>query len=402
MSLKRHTTPPGVAWVRLFYLVLYSSYGATSIYRTLYYRRVGLSGAQIGALVAIQPLVALIAGPLWSLLADRLGIRSRLLTLITGLSIPPMLAMIWLQSFPALLALNILYALFFSPMQPLTDSIALASLGQDRHRYASIRAFGSLGYAPVAWLTGYLIQGRDIRWIFPAYALLMGTACLLSLRMRVQESAPKVQLRDGLGQLLKNRRWLFFMLAFFAAMAFQSVTFGYGSLYLEELGASESLIGFASAAGSVLQTLLMLTVLPRALQYWGSERLMLAALLVFALRFALWALFPLPWIAATSQMLLGLSYGIALIAAVDFADRYAPPGLHATSQSLATSLVNGLGRSLGGAIGGALYDTIGLIRTFTVFAAIAASTALTFGLGWRHRLPATGFRARDASAFDGE
>ena len=87
--------------------------------------------------------------------------------------------MVWLQSFATLLVLNILCSLFMAPMQPLLDSIALSTLGENRHRYAKIRAFGSLGYAPVAWLTGYLIQGRDIRWIFPGYALLMGAACLL-------------------------------------------------------------------------------------------------------------------------------------------------------------------------------------------------------------------------------
>ncbi|MBC7317175.1 MAG: MFS transporter, partial [Chloroflexi bacterium] len=204
--------------VRWLYVLIYGSYGTTAIYRTLFFRRVGLDGAQIGLLIGLQPLVQIVAGPMWSLIADRFHLRSRLLTIVTGMSCLPMLGMFFCHSFPALVVWNILYALFMGPIQPLTDSIALSALGRERYKYASIRAFGSLGYAPVMWLTGYLIEGRDIRFIFWGYVLLMGSAALLSLRVRVEQQPLRASVTRGLASLVQSKPWRLFMMALFVTM----------------------------------------------------------------------------------------------------------------------------------------------------------------------------------------
>lgn len=176
-------------WVRFLYFIVYASFGTIAVYRTLFFRRVGLGESQIGVLIAIQLLVMIVAGPVWSLFADWLGIRSRLLTLLTALTILPQVAMVWFDTFPQLVVLSILYALFWSPIQPLMDCTALEVLGDDRDKYATVRAFGSLGYAPVSLVTGILIQGRDIRWTFLGFAALMGIGALTTRRVPSQSSA---------------------------------------------------------------------------------------------------------------------------------------------------------------------------------------------------------------------
>jgi MFS transporter, PPP family, 3-phenylpropionic acid transporter len=381
---------PPVALVRWLYVLVYASYGTTSVYRSLYYRRVGMDGAEIGLLIAIQPLVQVFAGPLWSLVADRLRLRSRMLTLVTAMSCLPMLGMIWWSSFSGLLVLNALYALFLGPIQPLTDSIALNALQNDRHKYSSIRAFGSLGYAPVMWAVGYLIEGLDIRIIFVGYALLMGAAALLSMRVRVDQVPLRSSVTRGLSTLVRQRLWLSFMLALFMAMAAQSVTFGYTGLYLDTLGAGESVIGLSGALGSITQTLIMLALLPLMLKRWGSQCLLLFSLAMYVLRFALLALFPVPWIVVIGEVLLGFTFGGALVAAVDFADRHAPPGMAATSQALATSFVSGLGRSAGGLLAGGLYDVVGPQNTFGLFGALSGIALGVFGGLWRRDLSTRG------------
>ncbi len=377
---KQNMHSVSINWIRFLYFIIYASFGTTAIYRTLYFRRVGLGEAQIGILIAIEPLVMIVAGPLWSLLADRLGIRSRLLSVLTACTILPMLGMIWLNTFPQLVALNILYALFWSPIQPLMDCTALAILGDDREKYATIRAFGSLGYAPVSWITGMLIQGRDIRWVFAGFALLMSLGSLASLRVPSQSSGLQSRLAAGVRSLLTNRDWIIFMLAFSVAMAAQAVTFGYGSLYLDTLGAKESVIGLSGAVGSIGQTLLMLGVLSWLLRTWGSERLLLFSLLLYCVRFAIWIFVPNPRLVAMSQVLLGLSYGSALIASVDYAARSAPVGLEATSQAIVTGLVNGLARSVGSVAGGSLYQGVGPQRTFIISGMVVLLAAVTFAL----------------------
>jgi MFS transporter, PPP family, 3-phenylpropionic acid transporter len=387
---QRECKAPSLFWVKLLYLAVYSSYGATSVYRTLYYRRVGLSGAEIGLLIALEPLVMLVAGPLWSLIADRLGLRARLLTAVTGLSILPMLATALTHDFAALAALCALYAFFTGPIQPLMDCIALTVLGQEqRHKYGSVRAWGSAGYAPVMWLIGVIIQGQDIRWIYVAYALLMGVACLLSVRMRVAQDVLAKNVGVGLGSLLRDRAWLTFIVAVFLAMMAQTVGFSYVGLYLDTLGASEGLIGFQGALGSVGQTFWMMTLLPWLLRRWGSERLMVLSFVAYAARFAVWALVPSTVAIVASQALMGLTFGTFIVASVDFADRHAPPGMGATSQALINGLVSGLGRSMGGVVAGPLYDGVGPQGTFGAFGLFCALAGAVFaGIYWP-RVPGT-------------
>jgi PPP family 3-phenylpropionic acid transporter len=381
------TATQGVSlWqIKLLYLVVYSSYGTTSVYRTLYYRRIGLTGTEIGILISLQPLIMLVAGPLWSILADRLGWRSRLLTVATGASILPLLSMVWIRSFYPLVVANTLYSLFLAPVQPLMDSIALTALGRDRHRYSNVRAYGSLGYAPVMWLTGLLIQGHDIRWTFLGYTILMGLGCLLTSRTRIAERVLPKSIGTGLGTMLRSRQWLLFMVAVCVAMMAQGVTFGYVGLHLDSLGASEGLIGLSGALGSAGQTLLMMGALPWMLRRWGARQLMLGSLAIYALRLGIWALVPVPWIVATSQVIMGLSYGASLVACVDYADRNAPEGMSTTSQALVTSLVSGIGRSAGAMTAGPLYDAMGPKLTFGAFGLLSIGTIAVLSAIWRRR-----------------
>lgn len=372
-------------WARLLYLVVYASYGTTSVYRTLYFRRIGLSGAEIGLLIALEPLVMLVAGPLWSLIADRLGLRTRLLAIVTGLSMLPMLAMIWARHFALLAFLSGAVAFFTGPIQPLMDSMALAVLAGERHKYASLRALGSLGYAPVMWLTGLFIQRHDIRWIFVGYAALMGAGCLLSLRMRTERGILARNIGTGLGRLVRDAGWREFVIAVFVAMMAQTVAFAYVGLYLDTLGASEGTIGLSGAVGSIGQTLWMLSLIPWLMRHWGSRRLVVLSFSTYALRFAIWALVPVPAVVVASQVLMGMTFGAMVVASVDFADRYAPPGLAATSQALVTGLVSGLGRSLGGVIAGPLYDHIGPQSTFGAFGLLCALGAVACGTLWWRR-----------------
>jgi len=378
----RAVTPLGR--VKLLYMMVFAAYATTVIYRTIYYRRVGLDTGQIGVLIALQPLLMLVAGPIWSAIADRLGIRSRLLTLVMGLSIVPMVAMAFVQSFVGLFVLSVLHALLQTTIEPLMNATAWSTIEKERHQFSIIRGWGSLGYAPVAWLMGILLETIDIRWISGAYALLMGISALISLTFageRVTLLRPR--LGQGLGQILRQRSWLIFVSAYFAVMGLGSITFSYLGIYLDTLGSSEGLIGFAGAIGSFGQTLLMMTLLPWLLRRWSAQRMILLAFGVYVLRFAIWTFIPIPAVVGGAEILLGLAFGSAYVAGVDFAARHAPKGLEATSQALVTSLASGLGRATVTLATGVLFEQSGPAMTFGIALVVASLCLLAYGFIWR-------------------
>ena len=61
--------PSQLGWVKALYVFVFASYATASAYLTLYFRRVGLTNGEIGVLLAVQPLVTLVSGPAWAMLA---------------------------------------------------------------------------------------------------------------------------------------------------------------------------------------------------------------------------------------------------------------------------------------------------------------------------------------------
>lgn len=57
-------------WPFAFYLLYFGANACYLPYLVLYYQSLDFTGAQIGLLVAISPLVTLIGAPLWTGIAD--------------------------------------------------------------------------------------------------------------------------------------------------------------------------------------------------------------------------------------------------------------------------------------------------------------------------------------------
>ncbi len=85
----------------LFWFTYFGSLGVFYPYFTLYLREnAGLTGTQVGMVLAISPLIGMFAQPLWGQVADRTGARTRVLAFLTlgtalGLSRFGLCATVW-------------------------------------------------------------------------------------------------------------------------------------------------------------------------------------------------------------------------------------------------------------------------------------------------------------------
>src|ERR671925_313778 len=68
----------------LFWFVYMGSVGIVLPYYSLYLKEnAGLTGTELGWVLAILPLVSIIAQPFWGQVADRTGARSRIVALLS-------------------------------------------------------------------------------------------------------------------------------------------------------------------------------------------------------------------------------------------------------------------------------------------------------------------------------
>ncbi len=134
--------------IALFWFFYFGALGIFFPFYSLYLREnAGLSGSEVGLVLAALPFTGLIAQPLWGNLADRSGARSTVLCLLTFATA----AAYWLlgraSGFPALLLATSILALFATAVVPMSVSVALAAFGRSgSHSFGLARVWGTVGY----------------------------------------------------------------------------------------------------------------------------------------------------------------------------------------------------------------------------------------------------------------
>ncbi len=117
-------------------------------YFSLYLREnAGLSGSQVGIVLAMVPLVGILAQPLWGQLADRTGARSRVLVLLGLGAASGYLALGQVHGFAALVLATMWLALFSTAIVPAATSVTFALARGDRvQAFGRMRVWGTLGF----------------------------------------------------------------------------------------------------------------------------------------------------------------------------------------------------------------------------------------------------------------
>jgi PPP family 3-phenylpropionic acid transporter len=217
----------------LFWFVYFGSLGIFYPYFTLYLREnAGLSGTEVGLVLAISPFIGMLAQPLWGQVADRTGARGRTLALLT---MATALGYLWLgaaEGFWSIVLAAAGLALVGTAVFPMMTSVSLAILRDcGRHAFGHVRVWGTIGYFIVVlsfpWIlttygapadigaTAARVSQPGIGLMFPLTASLVFVAALIALFLPRKGA---VALRAAGGdwrELMHNRaflRFLFFSL----------------------------------------------------------------------------------------------------------------------------------------------------------------------------------------------
>jgi PPP family 3-phenylpropionic acid transporter len=107
----------------------------------------GLSGTQVGRILAILPLMGIFAQPLWGQVADRTGSRSRVLAAVAFAAALGYAALALPRGFAALALATAGLAFFSMALLPINVSVTLA-LARDAgpHAFGLARVWGTVGF----------------------------------------------------------------------------------------------------------------------------------------------------------------------------------------------------------------------------------------------------------------
>lgn len=359
---------------KAFYFFFYAGVACLAPFMSLYYQENGLNGTQIGILSGLIPLITWFSAPFWGGIADaRRRHHAVLLLTIAGLW-AAVLAMYFAGSFAGLLATVIAYAFFIGPIAPLVDNAVMSLLGPNKSGYGRVRLWGSFGWGLAATLLGPVLERAGLDWAFYGFLFFMAINFIVSFRMPMNVTTVARQAYStGLSVLARNGR---FVLLLVSALVFGisiGVLMSYQFLYLDELGASRTLMAWSMTI-TTLSEVPFWFISAGLLRRFGTSKMIAFALAAATLRNAAMSAMTVPWLVLPISLLHGPSFAVLWTAGVADADNAAPAGLGATAQGLFAGMLSGLGAALGGFLGGPLAGRIGYSALF------AALGGMTFGM----------------------
>ena len=366
---------------KLAYLLFFAAIGILFNYYALYLQRVGLSGTQVGIVLAVLPLARVLSQPIWGLLGDIYRLRR---VILSGTCVGSALAALALdrsESFIWLLAVTMTLAVLNGPIGPFCDALALEHLEREsrREEYGSLRLWGSVGFAVASLVIGALVIGESIRLIVYLYS---GTMILMGLITATLPDVPDAVRATwrGSGSILRGNPIL---LRFLIGITLIGTTLGvvnsYLIIYLTDIGAAGWVSGLTFALAGLLEVPLMAyaSVLIRR---WGLRAVLIGGVALQPLRWLLYTAITNPLLVVPIQLFHSIAMLSLLVAGVLFTDQQLASQWRATGQTAYAAALHGIGPSIGILAAGVIYEYAGIGMVW--WACVAANLIGVSVMAW--------------------
>jgi PPP family 3-phenylpropionic acid transporter len=381
----------------LFWFTYFGSLGIFFPYFSLYLREnAGLSGTQLGMILAVSPLMGMIAQPLWGQVADRTGARSRVLAFLTLGTALGYAALGLAEGFWMILIAVAALAFVGTAVFPLMTSVSLAILrDQGRHAFGRVRVWGTIGYfiiilvfpwflglyerSGVGYSTAREVSQPGLGFMFPMTATLVLLSALIAFFLPQKGAVALRAERGDWRELMRNRAFLRFLLFALSAHFLMHGPMWLFPLFVRSRGGDLDMIRAMWILMLTFEVPLVLLT-GSGLKRLGARGLLVTGVVAGGLRWSLSALLTDPiWLFAVQALhgvtVVGLNLGSPL-----YLDTVAPERLRSTAQGILSMVGMGIAGIASNTVAGWLVDRGGTDSLYL----ICGLGGLTLGLlsGW--------------------
>ena len=380
----------------LFWFVYMGSVGIVLPYYSLYLKEnAGLSGTELGWVLATLPLVSIVVQPFWGHVADRTGARSRIVVLLAMGSALGYLVLAAAGGFWAILFATATIAVFGTAVLPITVSVSLAILRDaGPHAFGFVRVWGTVGYFVLIVSFPWILESyQAARGFAPAGAgasepglgiMFIVTAVLAAVSALVGFFLPRqgvVSIRAGRGDwrlLLGNHAYLRFLIFSFAAYLLSQGPMWLFPIFVRSRGGDIETIRNMWIYMLVVEIPLVLAS-GSGLQRFGARGLLGVGVVVGGLRWLLCAFINDLHLLSLVQTLHGVTVVGLLMGGPLYLDVVAPEKLRSTAQALLSMVGVGIAGIVSNLGSGWLLDTAGIN---VLYGATGLGSALLGCLVW--------------------
>ena len=376
----------------LQYVLLFGATGVSLPFAGLWMRAQGLSGAEIGTLLAAPMLARVVTGPLLAVWADGFRYRRTPIALM-GLVMAAGYALAGLSDLYPVRAIGwFVGATAMGALVPLTDVMTLRLAARIGFSFSLPRGAGSAAFVAANIAMGALllhgpVDGVIVWLVVSSLGLAAVAALVLPAQTVVEGPAAVAGLERfrGLGRLLVDPLFMTAIFAIGAVQAAHAFQYGFSAILWKTQGISEAVTGQLWAFGVVVEIALMWLFEPwRRRVGIGPWSLLMVGSAAAVVRWSAMALAPPLWLLWPLQALHALTFAATFLAGLQIVERLTRPDSHTAAQTLSSVLSAGLLIGLATAASGPLYDRFGA-GGYWAMAAMAAA-GLIAAIPLRRRL----------------
>jgi len=348
----------------LVYVALYVGSAASTPFMPVWLSAKGLTGAQVGLVLALPMLFQILTSPILALWADRFHLRRTPIAWLAAGTCAVYLALSGLNGLPALAIAWLLAASLYMALPPLIDVIALSRAQAEGFNYGLPRGLGSAAYIGAAIATGALVTAVSVDVALAWMILAAGLTALCARFLLPPDPAPgRGGSRDGGG--LEGLKTLVrdpvFLLAVGSAGLIQSAHafyYAFSALTWKAQGLPESLTGLLWGLGVGVEVV-FLWFGARLQRRLGPRNLLVIGGVAGVLRWTLMAAAPPLWALVPLQALHALTYTAVFLASIQLASRLSGPQTASAAQLVNAALQGGVLSGLATLASGPLFDSVG-------------------------------------------
>ncbi|MUK88471.1 MFS transporter [Ornithinibacillus sp. L9] len=354
-------------------MLLFSFHATNTIilsFLPLYLQYKGLSGTEIGYVLAIGPLATIFAQPFWGYLSDKYKTIKRILVIcIIGLLIFSVL-FFQMNTLFTILLMGAVFYFFVTPIGALGDSLAQRRASELGTSFGTIRTWGSIGFATSSLVIGSILNNVGVQYMIWPYLFFGFIALLVAIRLKdVNVESDPVKFKD-VEKLIKNKPFVIFLFLILFITIGHRANDSFIGLYVEQLGGNEALVGLAWFVGVASEAAVFFFA-----GYWFKKFhplvFVIIAGILYSLRWFMYAVADDPSFVIALQFLHGLTFGIFYLAAFDYVSRLIPKLLQSTGHLVFFSVFFGVSGIIGSLMGGALIDSFGGGTLYTIMGGLA-------------------------------
>lgn len=351
---------------------MFATAGIYLPYFPLYLDHLGFSGTEIGAVIAIQPILRHVASLAFGWAADRWRARHAMTVGTAALAAAWFVPLLWVEDFAPMMAVLVGISLFHGPVISAIDAIVMDHLGGLGGDYGRLRLWGSVAFVASAGASALAVGAWSIT-VVPVLFLVPALLLPVSLARLPRGQSGTHRRATAPWRLLKLP-----LAAFLACVTLAHVSSGawngFFGIHTTRLGLPSWVPGLTWGIAVVAEVVLF-RLGHRVLAVLTPARLVALSVAATVARWVATALATDPAVLVLLQLGHAFTFSALHLAAMLLLARLVPPESSTSGQALYGLTGFGIGGSVGLWLAGVLYAPLGTSGLF-LFSAGVASLAL--------------------------